>query len=150
MRTLTHCLELDHRRLDSVLLETRGLAAQGSFPRALDRFRGFAAGLSRHIVAEETTLFPALGDGAAGPVRVMCAEHARLRDHLEAILAALASDSGAWAEEVDGLQVLLEQHNAKEERVLYPLSNDLTRGRPDLTTLRTALEAAIADPPVDR
>jgi len=147
--SLTHCLELDHRRLDAALLETKDLATQGAFTPALDRFRVVAAGLSRHIDAEETILFPALGSAAAGPVRVMCMEHVRLREHLEAIRAALAANSSAWAEETRAFEVLLEQHNAKEERVLYPLSNDVTRGRPDVTTLRAALETAIAVPAVE-
>jgi len=147
---LTHCLELDHQRLDAVLAEAKGLATKGALHDAQDRFDIFAAGLSRHIDAEETILFPALGDAAEGPVRVMCTEHHRLRELLGAIRSALANDQSTWTEPFGALEALLGQHNAKEERVLYPLSNDVTKGRTDLTALCTTLGAAIESPVVER
>jgi iron-sulfur cluster repair protein YtfE (RIC family) len=146
MPKLTECLEVDHRRLDRVLVETKSLAASGRFPNAAALFATFARGLSRHIDAEENILFPALDESAphaAGPMHVMRLEHARLKELLEQIGAALERGDAAWQRDVRELEGILAEHNLKEERILYPLSDDATSRRPDFSELLDALQVAI-------
>lgn len=88
-------------------------------------FRLFDEQLEHHFRLEEERLFPAFEKATGmtqGPTTVMRGEHAEiraLRDQLaqqietQALAAALAS--------VDTLNVLIQQHNVKEENVLYPM-----------------------------
>lgn len=153
MTSLTQCLEDDHRRLDQILIAATRLAAEGAFPRAHALFERFAAGLLRHIDAEERVLFPALeacAPGAEGPMRVMEVEHEQLRDCVQAIATHLANGDAAWGSRVRELKAVLLDHNAKEERILYPMSDISTRGRPDRQDVRAALEATIAIPAAEQ
>jgi len=139
MPTLTDCLESDHRRLDAILGETKSLVGAGKFPEAARRFSVFERGLSGHIDAEEQLLFPAIEEHApqaAGPVHVMRAEHAELRQILVAIGKALAASDAAWRAHVQALEDILAAHNMKEERVLYPMANAVTEGDPGVDALR--------------
>ena len=146
MPTLTDCLESDHRRLDAILAECRSLAAAGSFPVASERFATFGRGLCRHIDAEEDILFPALEERAphaAGPMRVMRAEHAELLEIIAAVAAALVGSDPAWRSRLQQLEDVLVAHNAKEERVLYPMANEVSRDDPELEGLAASLAGSL-------
>jgi len=142
MPTLTECLQVDHRRLDAILVECKALASAGRFAVAADRFTAFSQGLGRHIDAEEDILFPALAEHAphaAGPVGVMRAEHRQIRDLMETVTSALTASDPAWREGMGALEEVLSGHNMKEERVLYPMADEATRDASDLEALRASL-----------
>jgi hemerythrin-like domain-containing protein/uncharacterized protein (DUF2249 family) len=126
-RATTEYLEGDHDRLDALLLEARRLADAGSFERARALFREFRCGLSRHIEIEEQVLFPTferLTGIAAGPTRVMRMEHVEIRVLMETLAAAFDSDDERTGARVDALVAVLSEHNMKEERMLYPMTDD--------------------------
>ncbi|MCP4873315.1 MAG: hemerythrin domain-containing protein [Proteobacteria bacterium] len=86
----------------------------------------FDAAMRRHLAMEEEVIFPALeaamGMRGFGPVQVMKHEHMQMRALLDRM--AQAALSGAWQEmmdEGDTLLMMVGQHNAKEEGVLYPM-----------------------------
>jgi len=142
MPTLTDCLETDHRRLDAILKESESLADRGSLAAAADLFATFADGLSRHIDAEEDVLFPALAKlapHATAPMHVMRSEHAELRELLGRILRALRAADPVWRSDVGALEEILVAHNVKEERVLYPMSNEAASDAPEAGELRARL-----------
>ena len=113
--------EKDHREIDSLFLDLRF--------KALAEYRGifeeYDRRLERHIVWEETILFPALAEKnpmfKEGPIRVMLIEHKEIRQEKAAIIQALkkADLAGAKTHE-KALASVLSHHNAKEEQVLYP------------------------------
>jgi iron-sulfur cluster repair protein YtfE (RIC family) len=146
---VTRCLEVDHDRLDKVLLRAESAAIEGRFPQAYEHFAVFAAGLVRHMDAEEKVLFPALEEiepRAEGPVSVMCEEHDDFRRWLEVTTSHLAAAHPGWRDALEKLKQGLAMHNVKEERVLYPMADDAARGwggRDDLLRrLQTALEGS--------
>lgn len=142
MPALTDCLQSDHRRLDAILVECKALAAAGAFPAAASRFAAFGRGLSRHIDAEEDVLFPALAGwapDAAGPMHVMTAEHEVIRQTIAAIGNALEKGDGAWRALVQQLEEVLGAHNMKEERVLYPMADEASRGEPDVEQVQAGI-----------
>ncbi len=132
LRTVSEFLGADHRRLDAIFHETVGLVAGGSHAEARGLFADFASGLIRHIEMEEGVLFPFFEEKTGitgGPTAVMRQEHAGIRRLLERIGSALsASDGVAFAAARDELLELLEAHNQKEERMLYPLSDRVAGG----------------------
>ena len=124
---VSHHLTADHVRLDIIFGDARRLAAH-DLPAARAAFADFAAGLERHIRVEEELLFPPFDARGAmsGPTRVMTHEHRRIQQLLEVGRAALASgDANGFAGAADELGALLEEHNLKEERILYPRSDGI-------------------------
>jgi len=92
--------------------------------------RAFAA-LRRHIYLEEEVLFPPIRRaGMMMPILVMTKEHGviwQLMDALDDLLNADETDVEAVRSTCQQLMAALDQHNAKEEPIVYPrASTDLT------------------------
>jgi hemerythrin-like domain-containing protein len=72
-------------------------------------------------------LFPALDaamGGRCGPTEVMCHEHAQMRDALRQMgQAVVRKDAAAYLGFSETLLMLLQQHNHKEEHVLYTMAD---------------------------
>lgn len=145
-RAPSEYLEGDHDRLDALLNEARALADAGSFDNARAVFAAFRCGLGRHIEIEEQILFPTfekLTGIAAGPTRVMRMEHVEIRSLMDALAAALDADDKKAGARVDALVAVLSEHNVKEERVLYPMTDQALgteRARDELVSAMFALE----------
>jgi uncharacterized protein (DUF2249 family)/hemerythrin-like domain-containing protein len=127
LRSVSECLETDHRRLDEILNRViRGIDAN-DFSFASARFSEFSCGLDRHILIEEHVLFPVferLTGRSGGPTAVMRAEHSQIRELLSDVGHALDGQDGAAARtSIDALVEVLSSHNLKEERILYPMSD---------------------------
>lgn len=129
---IAELMKQDHRESDRLLALLEDALAGGRWEAARERQSAFAAALEAHFKAEETLLFVRLeavmGPGF-GPTAVMCEEHDRLRAVLADLERSLASrDDNAWFAQADGLRVLLQQHNLKEEAMLYPFAEQLLAG----------------------
>jgi len=121
--TLEAALTREHREIDAGIEEFMAGAEGGAIrPQPLTRAMD---ALRRHIYLEETILFPPLrAAGLMMPVMVMLREHGALWDAMTAIDAALADTSGdastaSVLEQCRQLLALLEEHNTKEEPILY-------------------------------
>lgn len=116
-------LEHDHERIDAHFAAFGASLAAGP-PDAAALAAG-AEGLRHHIWVEEEEHFPPLREGALTmPIMVMLREHGQLWDALDAIEAGVGAgeDVGeAWA----GFIALLEAHNMKEERIVYPAGDEM-------------------------
>ena len=124
---LTTFMKQDHHEGDSLLAKAEDQVAVGRWPQARSAQQGFAAALELHFRVEEDKLFPALEQvmGAGfGPTNVMRQEHLRLRLLLAQLQEALEQeDDSAWFAQADALRILLQQHNLKEESMLYPFAD---------------------------
>lgn len=85
----------------------------------------------QHFAAEESLLFPAFEKETGvrmGPTEVMRTEHVQMRQLIgaarEALLAKDADDFSGYAET---LLIMMQQHNMKEENVLYPMCDQRLR-----------------------
>lgn len=120
----------DHDRLD-VIFEYFQSLKRTDFEKGQVAFKAFESGLQRHIVWEEDLLFPLweekCGVGEGGPTTVMRAEHRQIRELLEAIHDKVVSKNPDSDREEQALLEILRIHNAKEERVLYPAIDGVTR-----------------------
>lgn len=116
-------LSHDHDRLDQ-LLETYRQLKRVDFARAKQAFREFKFGLQRHIISEETILFPLFEDKSGlrdrGPTVVMRAEHREIGRRLEALHDKVRRQDVDSEREEEELLQALSVHNQKEENVLYP------------------------------
>jgi hemerythrin-like domain-containing protein len=119
----------DHDRLDGILEDTDRMVADGELERADHTFAEFVDGLRRHIRLEEDVIFPIFSQRsgvAGGPIQVMRVEHAQVLRTLEDMRQALdRQDAARYRAGRAELGEVLPAHNAKEERVLYPLIDSL-------------------------
>jgi uncharacterized protein (DUF2249 family) len=144
-RTVSEHLAADHDRLDALFREARQLAVEGRFEDARARFDEFACGLSQHIDAEESVLFPAFEEKTGirgGPTRVMRSEHIDIQAQLGAVSAAIGQRDRARFEGAASLLVeVLGAHNMKEEQMLYPMTDDAAGGDREREELVRLIEA---------
>jgi iron-sulfur cluster repair protein YtfE (RIC family) len=114
----------DHERLDRLFAEFRS-SKRTNFARAAEAFRKFTAGLKRHIRWEEEVLFSAFEtddeNRTSGPTAVMRAEHRKIEEALQRLDDCVRDGNPDCDEDDARLLEILQAHNFKEERVVYPL-----------------------------
>ena len=124
-------LQADHRRLDGLMDSTRQKVDSGDLKGAAAEFAQFREGLLRHIKIEEGLVFPdfeaATGlSRSGGPTGVMRYEHAeiiRLLDLIKELFDAAQPAAAEFGPLRASLVALLTEHNMKEERILYPMTD---------------------------
>lgn len=150
MQTISGFFENDHREIDSILVKVRF----DSPPEALEIFREFHRRLERHIRWEEGILFPAVAKKAPhlemGPIRVMKMEHEEIRRHKIAVLESLKGGNGDSARTHARTMVeTLKEHNAKEEQILYPFSDQMLSPEETEAILDQVRKLSEHEPPSD-
>jgi len=125
---ISDALEREHRAIDAGLVEFHeGLASN---ELRVDALTVAARALRRHIFIEEELLFPPLrAAGLYAPVMVMLREHAEiwgLLDELERPVGASGCND-VLDELCADLERVLEKHNEKEEKILYPQADSLVQ-----------------------
>lgn len=129
-RGVNEYMAWDHDRLDAVLVETRDALSAPTVNEARRLFGEFRTGLLRHIRMEEEILFPAFdqatGMGEGGPTAVMRMEHREIQRILESMglyLGGAEVTPGGFEALQHSLLAVLGDHNAKEEHIVYPLTD---------------------------
>ncbi len=136
--TVTARLTAHHRHCDDLLAEAERAAKQ-NWERCTERFKTFRDSLETHLQAEEQQLFPAVEPvlspvegptlSTGGPTSVMRAEHEDMRGLLRLLEGSIeAADAEGFQGLVETLFILMQQHNMKEENVLYPLCDRILQG----------------------
>lgn len=121
--SITDYLTTDHRAIDAQLECAQKLAQKRDLAGAQAAFTSFIARLARHIHLEEQVVFPLFESrtGITGPAQVMRREHRLLEAHLhQASLALESGDTARFLAAAEPVFALLAEHNMKEERILYP------------------------------
>lgn len=145
MTSIAELMTHDHRSCDHDFARAETLANKKDWSAASAALEAFAAGLEAHFQAEEEDLFPRFEAATGmthGPTQVMRGEHAEMRASIEQMRAALASrDLDEFAGEAETLLILMQQHNMKEENILYPMCDLRLSGERDalVDTLATRL-----------
>lgn len=126
--SLEALLEKEHQEIDAGI--DAFVSASGN-EAPTQKLLDAARALRRHIYLEEVMVFPALREaGLVAPVFVMLREHGeiwRSLDEIEAAVAA-ATDRASILAVCARLAEELERHNTKEERILYPRTDDVVTG----------------------
>lgn len=121
----TQILPAHHRHCDDLFVAAEEAAGRGDWTAATSAFEHFQTQMKAHFAAEEDLLFPAFEAAAgsgSGPTRVMRLEHEQMRPLLAQLEAACAARDGEdYAGIAETLLILMQQHNMKEENILYPM-----------------------------
>lgn len=116
----------DHRTCDHSFAEMEEALSNGDSDRARSSCTGFVADMERHFRREEDVLFPefeAATGMRAGPTQVMRREHDEMRDLMRDLADAVdRGDRDAGLGIAETLLIMIQQHNLKEEQVLYPMA----------------------------
>lgn len=127
MSTILEFLGNDHRACDDLFASAEEAAGNRNWDGARELFARFKAAMAHHLAMEEDVLFPAFEARtgmSAGPTQVMRMEHEQMRALLEDMAAAAAAgNESAYLGASETLNMLMQQHNLKEENMLYPMSD---------------------------
>ena len=121
----TQILPDHHRHCDDLFAAAEDAALRGDWAAAAPAFEHFNAQMMAHFDAEESLLFPAFEAAtgmSAGPTEMMRYEHEQMRGLLSQLAAACeARDGETYGGVAETLLMLMQQHNMKEENILYPM-----------------------------
>lgn len=136
MTTFVELFSAHHRYCDGLFADAENAAEARDWGACLAAAESFGAALEAHFAAEEDGLFPAFEGKTGmtqGPTRVMRMEHAQIRQlQGQLIEAARASKADAFQSVAETLLIMMEQHNMKEENILYPMCDQHVGGDAEL------------------
>ncbi len=117
-----------HRECDHLLTQAEDFLDNGEFDESLAKYIAFKNETILHFDIEEEYLFPMLeeksGMGSMGPTNVMRMEHAQAKSLFEKMDEAYnAKDKERAFALGESMNILLQQHNLKEEQMLYTMMN---------------------------
>ncbi|MDP2882657.1 MAG: hemerythrin domain-containing protein [Azonexus sp.] len=125
MTTIRSFMTEDHRRCDDLFAEAEQAVSKGSLELALVAFGHFRSAMLAHFDCEEKTLFPTFEARTGmrmGPTQVMRMEHEQLRGLMDDAINALKNaNADDYLGQADTLVIMMQQHNMKEENMLYPM-----------------------------
>lgn len=153
MTTITTVLTADHRHGDRLFDAALQAAGEADWPACRERLGEFVQALRHHMRIEEEILFPAFERASGvsgGPTWVMRQEHQQMLAMLDRIAsAAAARDADGFDALARSFAALMAAHSAKEERVLYPMCDEMLPGFDPGSLLRQDVPqpAAASHPP---
>lgn len=125
MTTIRSFMTDDHRHCDDLFAEAEQALGKKNLPAAKAAFAHFRSAMLAHFDCEEKTLFPTFEAKTGmrmGPTQVMRMEHSQMRTLLDDARAALEQgDPDDYLGVADTLLIMMQQHNMKEENILYPM-----------------------------
>jgi len=134
--SISQYLSADHDHCDNLFIETGNAVAKAQWDHAERLFYSFRSGTELHFSREETVLFPAFEQATSlstGPTEVMRSEHRQMRRILQELEEALKNrDIDQFLGEAETLLPLMQQHNLKEESMLYRIASQVLANHTDV------------------
>jgi hemerythrin-like domain-containing protein len=141
MNSIPQYLTSKHRECDQLFIEAESAVAKSNWQQAELALSTFVKELEIHFNAEENLLFPKFEQATgmtSGPTVVMRGEHKQMRNLIESLQLALSKQlKDDFLGLSETLLILMQQHNMKEEMMLYPMSQQQI---PDVDSLVAELQ----------
>ena len=132
MTTIRTFMTEDHRHCDDLFADAEQAMGKKNFEAAKAAFAHFRTAMLAHFDTEEKTLFPtfeAKTGMSMGPTQVMRMEHVQIRGLMDDALDALnQGNADDYLGLADTLVIMMQQHNMKEENILYPMCDQHLAG----------------------
>ncbi len=140
MQSILDFMTNEHKKCDEYFATAEQQVSKGNWQEAGPTFSDFVNSMERHFKMEEQVLFRyverAMGN-SGGPVAVMRMEHEQVRELLQKLENSFEEqDQDGFLGTAETLLILMQQHNMKEEQILYPMAERM---------LATAQEQVIAE-----
>ncbi len=127
MAIITDTMAGDHRRCDRLFAQAEESASSLNWDDVRAQFNMFHAAMEHHFSMEEWVLFPAFEQATgqtSGPTQVMRMEHKQMRQLFSDMAQAVEKrDRDDYLGISETLMMILQQHNMKEEQMLYPMTD---------------------------
>ncbi len=124
---IKHFMELDHSRCDQLYADGEAAILDDKIDLGKELIEAFVLNMERHFNMEEKIFFPAFEERTGmtqGPTQVMRMEHQQMKNILTQMKDALAEDDSETVLSAgETLLILMQQHNLKEEGMLYPMAD---------------------------
>jgi iron-sulfur cluster repair protein YtfE (RIC family) len=115
----------EHRACDDIFATAEKAVMDGDFEKAQTEFTNFSDETLRHFHKEESVLFPTFEETTGmreGPTQMMRHEHEQMRGLISRMQGALdKQDKDEYLSIAESMMILLQQHNMKEEQMLYAM-----------------------------
>lgn len=123
--TVNQYMTDDHRACDDQFANLENIIDSGNFEGATSMFDEFYNHMIKHFDMEEKVMFPMFNEAncaGCNPTQVMIMEHNQMKVLLNKMRMALASkDKNSFLGLSENLMFLAQQHNMKEEQIMYNL-----------------------------
>ena len=127
MNTISSFLTNDHRACDNEFANLENTIASENWEESKTQFDKFSADLLHHFDMEEKVMFPVFEEVTGmtqGPTMVMRMEHSQMRNILDDLKADIDKrDKNHFFGVSESLMMLMQQHNMKEEQMLYAMAD---------------------------
>ena len=124
MSSIKEFMTQGHKDCDEIFAQMEEAVASKS-ENAYSKFEVFQDSLTNHFKMEEMVLFPAFEQKSGmmnGPTQVMVMEHEQMRELLSKMETAVETkDNDKFFGLSETLMILMQQHNMKEEQMLYTM-----------------------------
>jgi hemerythrin-like domain-containing protein len=141
---ITNYMRDEHRNCDEIFATAEKAVIDGDFEEAEKQFLLFANTTLNHFKKEEESLFPIFEEvsgSTEGPTRVMVFEHEQVRGLIGKMAEAVEKkDTDAYLSLAESMMILLQQHNMKEEQMLYAMCDRVIPQDKKEETLETMRE----------
>ncbi len=125
MSTIKDFLTADHSKCDDMFASMEA-KANTSLEDAIELCKEFIKETERHFQMEERVMFLEFETKTGmtqGPTQMMRHEHTQMRQLMQDMLSALEDgNKDKFFGFSETLMILLQQHNMKEEQMLYPMA----------------------------
>ncbi len=125
MSSIKEYLSADHSRCDELFANMED-AVSKSIDSAKEAYNLFAEATERHFQMEERVMFMEFEQKTGmtqGPTAMMRHEHAQMRNLLKEMGSAIeAKNKDKFFGNSETLMILMQQHNMKEEQMLYTMA----------------------------
>jgi len=125
MNTIKEYLTLDHRKCDELFAVMEHCASE-SLSDAKEMVQEFVSQTDRHFQLEERVMFAEFEQKTGmvqGPTLMMRQEHTQMRALMKDLVDAIdENNNDKFFGTSETLMILMQQHNMKEEQMLYPMA----------------------------
>lgn len=136
---ISNYMKDEHRVCDTLFAKAEEAVSLNEWGVAIKEFEIFAHETLLHFKKEEEELFPAFErqtNNTQGPTMVMKYEHDQIRNLIEKMGEALESqDQDTYLSLAESMMILVQQHNMKEEQMLYAMCDNMIPSEIKETTL---------------
>jgi hemerythrin-like domain-containing protein len=127
MDTISSFLTTDHRACDEEFADLENAVASDNWENSQEKLNKFVTDLLHHFNMEEAVMFPTFEEVTGmrqGPTAIMRMEH----DQMRQLLITLQEDTDKKDKKhffgvSESLMMLMQQHNMKEEQMLYAMAD---------------------------
>ena len=127
MNTIASFLTADHRACDEEFANLENAVALDNWEESQVKLNKFIADLLHHFDMEEKVMFPTFEEVTGmtqGPTMIMRMEHDQMRQLLNDLQEDLEKkDRKHFFGVSESLMMLMQQHNMKEEQMLYAMAD---------------------------